>query len=154
MKKLSSITTPFMMLILMFIIPFVSSCEKDEDIDAKNDKAIKEYIAANNLVAEKTASGLYYVIDVPGTAQKPTINSDVRVTYTGFYTDEEVFDSNTLTFPLSGVIKGWQEGLQFFGKGGKGMLLVPSKMGYGSKPPAGIRVNAVLIFNIHLIDIK
>jgi FKBP-type peptidyl-prolyl cis-trans isomerase FkpA len=55
---------------------------------------------------------------------------------------------------LSGVIKGWQEGLQFFGKGGKGMLLVPSKMGYGSKPPAGIRVNAVLIFNIHLIDIK
>jgi len=154
MKRLSSITSPVIMLIMMFVVPFVSSCEKDEDIDAKNDKEIQDYIAANNLVAVKTSSGLYHVIDVPGTDQKPTINSDVRVTYSGYYTDGEVFDSNTLTFPLSGVIKGWQEGMQLFGKGAKGMLLVPSKMGYGSKPPAGIRVNAVLIFNIHLIDIK
>lgn len=154
MKRLSSITSPVIMLIMMFVVPFVSSCEKDEDVDAKNDKEIQDYIAANNLTAVKTSSGMYYVIDVPGTDQKPTINSDVRVTYSGYYTDGEVFDSNTLTFPLSGVIQGWQEGLQFFGKGGKGMLLVPSKMGYGSKPPAGIRVNAVLIFNIHLIDIK
>lgn len=154
MKRISSITSPFMMLILMFIIAFVSSCEKDEDVDAKNDKEIQDYITANNLVAVKTASGLYYVIEVPGTDPKPTINSDVRVSYSGYYTDGEVFDSNTLTFPLSGVIKGWQEGMQLFGKSGKGMLLVPSKMGYGSKPPAGIRVNAVLIFNIHLIDIK
>ncbi len=132
----------------------LGSCKKDDDIAAKDDKIIRDYIAANNLDAEKTASGLYYVIDEPGNSQHPTLANEVRVKYSGYFTDGKVFDEATLTLPLYGVIKGWQEGIPLFGKGGKGMLLIPSKLGYGSDPRPGIPANAVLIFNIHLIDIK
>lgn len=133
---------------------FLPGCKKEEDQAAKDDQIIRDYITNNNLVAEKTASGIYYIIDEPGNSQHPTLSNDVRVTYSGFYTDGEIFDGNTLTFGLWEVIQGWQEGMQLFGKGGKGMLLIPSRYGYGSSPPSGIRADAMLIFNVHLIDIK
>ena len=140
--------------VLMAIIPLMSGCKKEDDFADKDDQIIREYLAAHNLVAEKTDSGLYYVIDEPGGTQHPTLNNQVRVTYSGYYTDGVDFDASTASFGLRGVIKGWQEGIPLFGKGGKGMLLIPSRYGYGSEPPLGVRKNAVLIFDIHLIDIK
>lgn len=140
--------------ILMAIIPLMSGCKKEDDFADKDDQIIRDYLTAHNLVAEKTDSGLYYVIDEPGGAQHPTLNNQVRVTYSGYYTDGVDFDASTASFGLRGVIKGWQEGIPLFGKGGKGMLLIPSRYGYGSEPPPGVRKNAVLIFDIHLIDIK
>ena len=140
--------------LLMAIIPLMSGCDKEEDFDSKDDQIIRDYIAAHNLVAEKTDSGIYYVIDEAGGAQHPTLNNEVRVKYSGYYTDGVTFDGNTATFGLRSVIKGWQQGIPLFGKGGKGILLIPSRYGYGSTPPPGIRQNAVLIFDIHLIDIK
>ena len=140
--------------LLMAIIPLMSGCKKDEDYVKKDDQIIRDYIAAHKLVAEKTDSGMYYVIGEPGGDKHPNINSEVRVKYAGYYSDGVSFDSNTATFSLFQVIKGWQQGIPLFGKGGKGMLLIPSHLGYGSNPPAGIRANAVLIFDIHLIDFK
>ena len=141
-------------LLLMAIVTLTSGCGKDDDFAEKDDKTIRDYITAHDLVAEKTDSGIYYVTEDAGGAQHPTLNNDVRVKYSGYYTDGVAFDANTATFSLRGVIKGWQEGIPLFGKGGKGMLLIPSHLGYGSNPPPGIRMNAVLIFDIHLIDIK
>lgn len=152
MKFFRKFPAIFLALPILFMV--ISSCNKEDDISEKDDKIIRQYLADNNLTATKTASGLYYLIEEAGSSLKPNINSEVRVQYTGFYTDGEVFDSNVFTYPLYGFIQGWQEGLQYFGKGGKGMLFVPSKLGYGSNPPAGIPANAVLIFNIYLIDVK
>ncbi|GAP42093.1 FKBP-type peptidyl-prolyl cis-trans isomerase [Lentimicrobium saccharophilum] len=154
MKYLNLHKHKLLLITLLSAVCFLSSCKKEEDIDAIDDQIIRDYIAANKLEADKTASGLYYVTEEAGTEQYPTLSNEVRVQYKGYYTDGEVFDANTLTFPLSGVISGWQEGLQKFGKGAKGKLLIPSRLGYGSNPPAGIRPDAVLIFNIYLIDIK
>ncbi|MBW6492333.1 MAG: FKBP-type peptidyl-prolyl cis-trans isomerase [Lentimicrobium sp.] len=139
---------------MIALSPLLSNCDKEDDIDAKDDQIIQDYIAANDLIAEKTTLGVYYVIEPSGNTLKPTLNSEVRVTYTGYYTDGKVFDENTLTLPLRGVIKGWQDGLPNFSKGDKGKLLIPSRLGYGSNPPGNIRKDAVLIFNIHLIDVK
>ncbi|HOI86608.1 MAG TPA: FKBP-type peptidyl-prolyl cis-trans isomerase [Lentimicrobium sp.] len=141
------------LLALIFIIAF-TACDKEDDVDVVDDNIIQDYIEVYELEATKTGSGLYYVIEEPGTSQKPTLSSEVRVTYTGKLVDGDVFDSGTRTFALNTLIPGWQEGLQLFGKGGKGILLVPSRLGYGSNPPAGIPPNAVLIFNIYLIDVK
>ena len=142
-------------LLLIAIVPLMSGCDKEEDYDKKDDQIIRDYITAHNLVAEKTESGIYYVIDKPGGTQHPSINSEVKVAYSGYYTDEVFFDKGgTLTFGLRSVIKGWQQGIPLFGKGGKGMLLIPSGLGYGSNPPPGVRKNAVLIFDIHLIEIN
>ena len=78
--------------------------------------------------------------------------------YTGMLTSKKIFDTtsgdNPARFPLNSVIKGWQEGLQLFGVGGKGMLFIPSHLGYGSSIQPGIPANSVLIFQVDLIEVE
>lgn len=135
------------------------SCKDDEDFVQQNDQEIQDYLTANNLIAEKTNSGLYYIIEKAGAGDNPNIRSTVTVHYHGYYTDGKVFDSSkdrgkTSEFPLSNVIEGWQEGIPLFKRGGVGTLLIPSHLGYGANPPGTIRENAVLIFDIELFDFK
>jgi FKBP-type peptidyl-prolyl cis-trans isomerase FkpA len=145
-------------LVILAFTVLQTGCKKDEDIKEQDDKIIREYLETNSLVAQKTASGLYYIIEVPGVFPKPSDNSIVTVHYKGYLTNKSVFDSteggNPATFQLSGVIDGWQEGLQYYGEGGKGILLIPSHLGYGSSIMPGIPSNSVLIFDIHLIDVE
>lgn len=54
---------------------------------------------------------------------------------------------------MQGVIKGWTEGITYFKEGGEGILLIPSKLGYGSKDRSGIPGGSVLIFDIKLITV-
>ena len=135
-----------------------NSCSKDEDYSERDDKSIREYLQKKSLTAQKTESGLYYIITVPGNSQKPDLNSMVTVHYKGYFLDDAVFESSysgsAPTFPLSGVLKGWQEGMQLFGKGGKGTLFIPSRLAYGDSALPGIPANYVLIFDIHLINIE
>ncbi len=145
-------------IVLLTLIILQTGCKKEEDLKEKDDQIIREYLETHNLVAEKTASGLYYIIDVPGVFPKPSANSTVTVHYKGYLTNKSVFDStegdDPATFPLSGVIEGWQEGLQYFGEGGEGILLIPSHLGYGSSIMPGIPANSVLIFEIRLINVE
>lgn len=117
--------------------------------------SIDEYITQNDLQVQSTASGLKYIIEEPGNNEMPTIDDNVTVKYKGYRTDDYVFDSSLqgIQFPLSGVILGWQEGIQLFGKGGKGMLFIPSGLAYGSNPPSSeIPANADLIFDVELLN--
>lgn len=121
----------------------------DEDI-------ILQYISDNNLNAEPTGSGLYYVINSTGNGEFPNINSLVTVAYKGTLTDGTTFDqssSNGITFPLSNVIQGWQEGIPLFSEGGSGILLIPSALGYGSQSVGNIPENSVLIFEVTLLNV-
>jgi len=73
---------------------------------------------------------LYYIIEEPGSRIRPTVNSTVSIIYKGYLTDADttVFDdSNGIprTFPLAGVIAGWQIGIPLFREGGKGKLIIP-----------------------------
>ena len=148
------------MIISMVIVNcfLFNSCSKDEDYSERDDKSIREYLQKRSLTAQKTESGLYYIITVPGNSQKPDLNSMVTVHYKGYFLDDAVFESSysgsAPTFPLSGVLKGWQEGMQLFGKGGKGTLFIPSRLAYGDSALPGIPANSVLIFDIHLINIE
>jgi FKBP-type peptidyl-prolyl cis-trans isomerase FkpA len=146
--------TLFASVFLLFL-----SCSKDKEVDyvAKNDQEIADYVAKNNLTAQKTDSGLYVVINEAGTGEKPTASDNVTVAYKGYFTDGRVFDQSDaagISFPLNGVIKGWTEGIPYFKVGGSGILLVPSRLGYGSNNYSSIPGGSVLIFDVKLISIN
>ncbi|MCZ2102545.1 MAG: FKBP-type peptidyl-prolyl cis-trans isomerase [Chitinophagales bacterium] len=142
---------------MVTIFLFMTSCEKEETkVQKQLDKdiqLIEDYLKDKNLTAEKTSHGIYYIIDEPGSEEKPKVTSTVVVNYKGYFTDEVEFDAGEkATFPLYNVIQGWQIGIPKFGKGGKGKLLIPSKYAYEDRQIQG-RSNAVLIFDIELLDI-
>lgn len=134
------------------------SCNKDEtDFVAKNESEITAYIKKHDLQAERSNSGLYYVIDEEGSGVRPVASSNVTVAYKGYYTNGNVFDKSGeagIPFGLYQVINGWTEGIQYFKEGGRGMLLVPAHLGYGNKDYNGIPGGSVLIFDIHLISVN
>lgn len=143
---------------------FVSCSPKDSeeevkpiDYTAKNDAEIKTYIADNQLDAQKSNSGLYYVITDGGTGKQPTATSNITVTYKAYFTDKTVFDQSSesgVSFSLNQVIPGWTEGLQYFKEGGSGILLIPAHLGYGSFDYRGIPGGSVLIFEVKLISVN
>ena len=89
-----------------------------------------------NEEAVKTDTGLVYCEMKAGDGKQPTLKSTVEVHYHGTLTDGTVFDSSvdrgqTISFPLSGVIQGWQQGLQMMKEGGKATLVIPGDLAYG-----------------------
>ncbi len=126
-----------------------------------DDKLLQDYIAKNNLKTQKTASGIYYVIDRAGNGKHATAADKVKVHYKGYKLNGETFDSSydrgePIEFPLSGVIKGWTEGIPLFEEGGKGTLLIPSHLAYGQNGPPGSKIgpNEVLLFDVELLKIN
>ena len=137
----------------------IISCNKKDDTTNVNqtEDDIIQYIEDNNLNAQRSETGLYYVITKQGDGISPKINSNVTVSYKGYFLDGSVFDqsnANGITFNLQGVIKGWTEGITYFNTGGEGILLIPSKLGYGSNYYNGIPGGSVLIFDIKLLNVE
>ncbi len=145
---------------LLLVFTFILSCSTDDiktDFTAENEKEIIDYLTANNLTAQKSSSGLHYIINEPGTGGQPDANSDVSVNYKGFFTNGTVFDENNngpISFNLREVIAGWTEGIPLFKEGGSGILLVPSHLAYGHQGRGNIPGGAVLIFEVELISIN
>jgi peptidylprolyl isomerase len=59
------------------------------------------------------------------------------------------------TFPLDGVIAGWQQGLVGMKEGGTRLLVIPGALAYGANPPggSGIQPDETLIFVVALQSI-
>jgi peptidyl-prolyl cis-trans isomerase A (cyclophilin A) len=112
--------------------------------------------------AQKTASGLRYVIEKEGTGPNPQKGQTVSVHYAGYLMDGTKFDSSydrnePIEFPLGmgNVIAGWDEGIALLKKGGKAKLIIPSNLAYGERGAGGvIPPNATLVFDVELVDIK
>jgi len=106
--------------------------------------------------------GLQYEIVKAGdsTGIKPTANDTVVVNYVGKLIDGTEFDSSTknggpVTFPVSGVIRGWTEILQLMTKGAHWKVFIPTELAYGDRGAgAAIPGGAALVFDIMLEDIK
>jgi len=106
-------------------------------------------------------SGLQYKILKPGTGEKPEIDEKVVCNYRGMLLDGTEFDSSAKhngpsTFPVRGVIKGWEEALQMMPTGSKWQLFVPAHLAYGPLGAPQIKVppNATLIFEMELLSVK
>ena len=148
-------------IVLTIALIIFASCTKNDietvDYVAKNEQEITEYIATNKLTATRTNTGLYYVVTEEGTGEKPTATSNVTVVYKGSFINGNIFDQSKdtgYTTNLQNVIRGWTEGITYFKEGGKGLLLIPAHLGYGSYTKNGIPGGSVLIFEINLLSIN
>jgi peptidylprolyl isomerase len=57
------------------------------------------------------------------------------------------------TFPLSGVIRGWQQGIPGMKEGGRRQLIIPPDLAYGAQGRPGIAPNETLVFVIDLLKV-
>ena len=104
-------------------------------------------------------SGLQYKVIKEGDGQTPKETDTVTVNYKGTLLDGTEFDSSykrnePATFPVNGVIPGWQEALKLMKVGSKWQLFVPAGLAYGEKGAGNtIGPNATLIFEVELLSI-
>ncbi|MBT4818152.1 MAG: FKBP-type peptidyl-prolyl cis-trans isomerase [Lentisphaerae bacterium] len=107
-----------------------------------------------------TPSGLIYRVIKTGDGKKPEPTDTVETHYKGTLVDGTEFDSShsrgqPATFPVNGVIKGWQEALPMMTVGSKWELVIPADLAYGDRG-AGPKIGpgSTLVFEIELLDIK
>lgn len=122
-------------------------------------KKVEEYLASKGIEATKDSSGLYYIIEAPGTdTLDATVCSNVTVNYTGKLTTDFVFDKTDGTprvFTLGGTIPGFIKGIQHIKAGGRMKLYIPPSLAYGSQGSGGIIPgDAILIFEIALLKVQ
>jgi FKBP-type peptidyl-prolyl cis-trans isomerase len=100
---------------------------------------------------------------VVGAGPEVASGATVSVHYTGavaatgeVFQSSKDFGTDPITFPLSGVIKGWTDGIPGMKVGGTRRLVIPADQAYGANPPprSGIPANAALVFDVELVAIK
>jgi len=139
--------------------------KKGEEMKIQNEKdaaIIEGYLTSNGLKAQKTPSGIYYIIEKQGDGTRAEAGKMVTVAYTGKLLDGTVFDSSLkpgrtpYTFKLGAaqVIKGWDEGVALLNTGGKAILIIPSPLGYGARSSGAIPSNAILHFEVELVGVQ
>ncbi|WP_236010347.1 FKBP-type peptidyl-prolyl cis-trans isomerase [Candidatus Laterigemmans baculatus] len=128
---------------------------------AANVEKAKQFLAENAQKegVETLPSGLQYKVEKSGTGASPTLESVVRVHYTGKLMNGEVFDSSVqrgqpAEFQVGQLIPGWQQALPKMKVGDKWTLYVPPALAYGERgSPPKIGPNELLIFEMELLDI-
>ena len=146
---------------------------------AKDSVAIENYLAKNNIKAQRTESGVYYAITQPGKGENGKTGQYASVNYTGYTLEGKYFDTSVkevamknglynaerekylpyapyeVTIDRSGVIKGWHEALKVLNKGAKATIFVPSALAYGPQRRGEvIKENEVLAFDLEVVDLK
>lgn len=142
-------------LFVLMSIALLSSCKKDDNAispeqrQTENKIAIEAYLKENNLTAQSTTSGLYYIVEEKGNGVFPTVRDKVTVNYKLYTLEGRTLEQsqNPITFSLLNVIKGWQEGIPKFSEGGQGKLFVPSHLAYGERSPSS---GKPLVFDVQL----
>jgi len=134
----------------------MSKASDKNKVDGK--AALDKFVSGEG--AKTTPSGLAYKILTEGKGKKPKETDVVEVHYHGTLLNGEVFDSSVqrgekVSFPLNRVIRGWTEGLQLLGEGGKMKLLIPADLAYGDQgAPPKIPGGATLIFEVELFKVS
>ncbi len=142
-------------------------------LTADETKDLQAYVDKKGVKTQSTKSGvLVHVENVGDTANMADSGKQASIYYKGsLETTGTVFETNMDTLKvldtskrkkpidvilgMHRVIPGWEEGLQLFGKGGKGTLYIPAMLAYGGqgRPPV-IPQYSNLIFDIEVVDVK
>lgn len=127
----------------------------------QNKKSGEAFLTENKKKKDVTTtpSGLQYTVIKEGAGKKPQATDTVSVHYRGTFIDGKEFDSSIargqpVSFPVNGVIKGWQEALPMMKEGAKWKVVIPSDLAYGPRGNNAIGPNQTLVFEIELLSVK
>lgn len=130
-----------------------------------DDKIIIDYLAKNNIKAQKTGRGTYVEIITPGTGAQVAEGKQVSVKYRGATFAGKVFDTNmdnsfNHTEPMVFVvgaqpmIKGFDEGIKQLREGSKAKFYIPSSLAYGTNSPSpDVPANTNMVFEIEVLKV-
>ena len=162
----STLLRPFKLIICgTFILLAFNGCLKSSDAATCTNKTpesekptMQAYAAANNMTATIDPSGVFYQVVNPGMGNPPSATSTIYVKYTGrLVTTNDIFeqqnDPSRTGYIFNQLIGGWQIALSKIGKGGSIRMIIPSAYAYGCKGKGVIPVDAVLYFDVELVDI-
>jgi peptidylprolyl isomerase len=109
---------------------------------------------------ERTKSGLYFTFLEKGTGKMAKTGDMVVVHYRGLFRDNKEFDNSyksgrplELNVGVGQVILGWDEALLMMPEGSKILLVIPPRLGYGSRDNGPIPANSTLIFEMELLKV-
>ena len=139
----------FLSILSISILLFCNtSCLKDDQVctprSVQNEQATMTSFATTNGITQ-------------GSGVAPTLQSTLTVNYVGKYMDGTIFDQTNGTpavFPLSNVIAGWQIILPQIQKGGRIKMIIPSSLAYGCTGYRSVPPDAVLFFDVTLVDVQ
>jgi FKBP-type peptidyl-prolyl cis-trans isomerase FkpA len=139
----------------------------------KDTVAIDSFLRIKNIIPQKTASGLRYVVIKKGTGPNAKPGNTAKVEYAGYLMNGKYFDTNIesvgkahgvsrpgyapadIGVGQGAVIQGFDEAFQLMNKGAEINVYIPSTLGYGPrKRSAEIIENSILIFDLKMLDIK
>ncbi len=142
--------------------------EEKERLKPMDEATLQEYFTKNGIKPQKSASGLYYVIQKQGSGANIQKGQEVAMKYTGKLLDGTPFDSNVdtaighhgtelLRFNVGQhmMIPGVDEGVEYLKKGTKATLYLPSGLAYGPNSPSPkIPANAIMVFDVEIMEVK
>ncbi len=134
----------------------VAKYHEDEKIELE---LLDKYIKRANITVEPEISGIYYVEHEKGTGELIKRGDIVEIFYTGKFIAGNVFDTNYGKNPLQfsaglgHVIRGLDIGIQLMRKGGKAMIIIPSRLAYGESGSIGILPYSTLIFEVEVVKV-
>ncbi len=161
----------YIILAVVLFFNALTSCnfEKEDEAEitrVQNEKEIQAYLATNNLTAQKTASGLYYIITPVGTVidRKIATGDEVAVKFTTKSLSGILIDFSKTGEPtkyvvgVSSIINGYGEALSLLRPGEKGLFLIPSSLGFGNTLIEGnagrsLPPNSVLLYESEIVSI-
>jgi FKBP-type peptidyl-prolyl cis-trans isomerase FkpA len=131
----------------------------------RSDFATEQQFLADNADQEgvtTSKSGLQMKTIKGGEGKSPTDDDVALVGYKGMLRNGKVFDENQQApMDVARTVPGFSEALKKMQRGGKYMVWIPSKLGYGDKdntnPQTGeviIPANSTLIFEVELMDFR
>lgn len=136
--------------------------EQQSKVAEQNVEIGNKYLEENKKAdgVQVTESGLQYKIIEEGNGKKPEASETVEVHYEGKLINGQIFDSSIqrgepISFPVNGVILGWQEALQLMPVGSKWEITIPAELAYGANGAGqAIGPNETLVFYVELLNIK
>lgn len=137
--------------------------KKLESLKGPKTKEIEEYLGKNKIQYQKAPQGTFVEVKNPGNGAQVDSGKYIKVLYTGkVFPSMKVFESNmegdkppfSVQVGTHAVIAGWDEGLKYFKKGGKGTLYIPFYLAYGPQQGPGGSQFENLVFDVEIADVS